>query len=227
MILFDVKGFLETFSRPINVNGIDTGYHITYNGIVYKDNKIVYQYTGTHGYRCVTLYYDNQSHLWLVHRLVAMAYCHGQTCERRYVNHIDGNKQNNDYRNLEWVTNRENMMHAVKTGMHQSNKHVYTDKQIHDVCRMLQENKLTHSEICEKTHVNPTLIRDIKFRNKHKSITKLYNINKFGFGHKDDRQKIFDLINKGYSNVEISKMLNVNKRHIEYCKSLYIKNKKA
>lgn len=50
-----------------------------------------------------------------VHRLVADAFVPrtGGDC----VNHIDGNKQNNDFRNLEWVTRAENMDHAWRTGL--------------------------------------------------------------------------------------------------------------
>lgn len=51
-----------------------------------------------------------------VHRLVAMAFLpaiEGKEC----VNHIDGNKVNNYASNLEWVTSRENTMHAIENGL--------------------------------------------------------------------------------------------------------------
>lgn len=47
---------------------------------------------------------------YFVHRLVAMSFL-GES--KLQVNHKDLNKQNNDFSNLEYVTNRENCVHAV------------------------------------------------------------------------------------------------------------------
>ena len=51
-----------------------------------------------------------------VHSLVASVFVknpHNYRC----VNHKDGNKTNNNAKNLEWVTNRENVRHAIYTGL--------------------------------------------------------------------------------------------------------------
>ena len=47
-----------------------------------------------------------------VQRLVAMTFVSGRTDQRDFVNHIDGNVENNHAENLEWVTCRENNIHA-------------------------------------------------------------------------------------------------------------------
>lgn len=39
------------------------------------------------------------------------------------INHEDGNKLNNHYLNLKWVTNKENTKHAVETGLIKSKKY--------------------------------------------------------------------------------------------------------
>ena len=53
-----------------------------------------------------------------IHRLVAWEFCEGYDIEmnKTHVNHINSNKLQNYYENLEWVTVSENMIHAFKYG---------------------------------------------------------------------------------------------------------------
>ena len=56
-------------------------------------------------------------HYFSVHRLVLFAFNSDNT--GLHVNHIDGNKQNNNLNNLEWVTRSENQKHAYRIGLEQ------------------------------------------------------------------------------------------------------------
>lgn len=70
------------------------------------------------GYKKINLMIDGKRKSMYVHRLVAEIYVNKP--RKRYcdqVNHIDGDKSNNHYTNLEWLTNQENQIHAHKTGL--------------------------------------------------------------------------------------------------------------
>lgn len=67
------------------------------------------------GYYKITLSKNGISKVFSVHRLVAETFISNPQ-NKPCVNHIDGNKLNNDINNLEWTTAKENTIHAFKNG---------------------------------------------------------------------------------------------------------------
>ena len=82
---------------------------------IYRYKKILKQYKN-YGYLHVQLFKNKKQKYSRVHRLVAQTFI--PNCENKpYVNHKDGNKQNNCVDNLEWCTAKENTHHALENGL--------------------------------------------------------------------------------------------------------------
>jgi hypothetical protein len=69
---------------------------------------------GSYYYVCVTV--DRKWNRIPVHILVAEAFL-GPCPKGKEVNHDDGDKLNNYFRNLEYLTHAKNMQHAIDTGL--------------------------------------------------------------------------------------------------------------
>lgn len=67
------------------------------------------------GYTSVKLFKNGRGYQKSVHRVVAEAYLPNPESKPQ-VNHKDLNKKNNDVSNLEWVTQEENLGHAIRNG---------------------------------------------------------------------------------------------------------------
>ncbi|MNB67628.1 hypothetical protein D3C87_914890 [compost metagenome] len=90
------------------------GYSVDEAGVVINDKtkKVQKQYM-QNGYVKVNILSKHYN----VHRLVAAAFIGAAPPGRDKVNHKDGNKLNNHYTNLEWVSHSENIRHAFSTGL--------------------------------------------------------------------------------------------------------------
>ena len=101
-------GLVKSLSRIIRVGSI--------KGSVTLNEMFLSQRVDMKGYLRVYLNDRGKTKFRPVHRLVAQAFIPNPG-NKPQVNHIDGNKQNNNVENLEWCTNSENQKHAYKLGL--------------------------------------------------------------------------------------------------------------
>ena len=88
------------------------------DGVVQKRcAKIKAQTKNIDGYMTVHLCMFGDNNRVPVHRLVAKAFVSGYS-EDLEVDHLDTNRTNNNYTNLEWVTHEENIRRAIERGNH-------------------------------------------------------------------------------------------------------------
>ena len=191
-----------------------TRYMIGDDGSVFSEitNKMLKPFINPSGYYLVDISLEGKSYTRQVHRLVAIAFI-PNPLRLETVNHIDGDKSNNDVSNLEWMTLGDNVRHAWSTGLAkprhgiENPANVYSEDQIHKLCQMLEAGNMNYKQIAKECNVNVTLIYDIRIRGKWKQISELYDIPTTIAGHKEIRNDILDLMRKGYSNKEIIDVL--------------------
>jgi hypothetical protein len=127
------------------------------------------------GYYRVLLSNESGKRKFTVHRLVCMAF-HGipNNIDSLTVNHKDGIKTNNHYKNLEWSTQSENQIHAIKTGLqisaHGKNHYLskLEDKDIIEIRNL--RGVLSQPQIAKKFGIIQQHVSDIQLRKRWKHI---------------------------------------------------------
>lgn len=160
--------------KNIYLDGKLSDYDISNNG------QVLNRTTGklrtpciSNSYLHITLYMKGSSYTFSIHQLVAIYFVNNpDPLNRNTVDHKDGNKLNNWYWNLEWVTPKENKRRAILMGLdnpHHGNQPKgiesgvsnHTEQEAHDVCKMLEQG-FNMMEISNKLHVDKDFVRYIK-----------------------------------------------------------------
>jgi len=97
------------------IDGFDR-YSISDHGDVWSSiRKKILSKNITYGYEYVGLMKDGKRHIKYIHRLVGQAFVENPK-NKPQINHLDSNRINNHFSNLEWCTHYENFQHAARNG---------------------------------------------------------------------------------------------------------------
>lgn len=106
-------------------------YFIDINGNVFskRRNRYMKPIKSKSGYYVIQLHKNMKFKTFSIHRLIAKAFIpnpNNYPC----INHIDGNKLNNDISNLEWCTHKHNSQEAVRIGLFDNVKKIQRENAI-------------------------------------------------------------------------------------------------
>lgn len=174
-----IKKMIENCKYPLKYD-----YYITDDGRVWSEatKKFLSQQLDKYGYKKVALCSTDLKkgrHRYSVHRLVLENFNPVPNMDNLYVNHIDGDKTNNNLSNLEWTTPKENIKHAMEHGLRAkiNGAAKLTPEEVVQICELTLEGKMLQKEIAEMFGVCVATIRNIQQKKAWKEITSKYNFN--------------------------------------------------
>lgn len=148
-----------------DVTGLEDCYKISNTGLLYskKLKRLIKLHPNGWGYLSHHAVCKHGTFTLRIHRLVAQEFIPNPK-GLPYVNHMDGNKLNNCFDNLEWCTAKENSQHAIKLGLRTQSKRVAQLKDdiiINEFCSIGEASRQTgidNRRICHnlKGHTKST-----------------------------------------------------------------------
>ena len=163
--------------KEIIINGVKV--FVTSSGKIFKEDKKTairfYKNGGGYFFFNVPDLAEGKRGIVFVHRIVAKLFCENPN-NYNVVNHIDGNRLNNDYTNLEWCTTSQNSKHAVMLGLHTLPKgedcswSKLDEKQISEIREKYKTGGYTYKSLAKEYGVSKANIQQIVTRKTWKHV---------------------------------------------------------
>ena len=175
---------LNVVFRPITLENIPKGYFISNYGDVFSSysGRLLSLHVNSNGYYQTTCGVGNKL---FPHRAVGNEFVAGRTDEKNCINHMNGIKKYNYYKNLELVTKAENNTHAYQIGLNdyigeKCHSAKLTNSEVEYICSLLEKGMkikdiLSDIGMADTTN-NYEIIRSIRKGYAWKSISSKYNI---------------------------------------------------
>ena len=142
----------------------------------FSKTRILSSYIKDNGYVKVCLTKDKKQKEYFLHRLACIHFVPNDL-NKPDVNHKNGIKSDNTFKNLEWCTKKENSTHASKMGLlkvHRGEDNAcskITEKQVLEIRDIFKSNpKINKSEIARDFNIGRTTLLHILSRNTWKHI---------------------------------------------------------
>lgn len=149
------KGSIKSLDRYVK-NGV--------HGKILIKSKTPKIYVQKQGYHMVRFSIGSHQKLVFVHRVVAQSFIPNPD-DKKTVNHKNGIKSDNRVENLEWASQRENNLHAFKTGLQKPRKGISHHKaklKDSDIIEIRLPSQEPSHVVAERYGVSSSTIRQIR-----------------------------------------------------------------